>query len=338
MDTSNANHSFLCFLPEFQGKPTNILYLNGINESSSVQHFSTGPIPSTVARKKPQNGTHDSPNRTPNATAYTGLSNGHCNNRESMLGNVFHRGVSDVRSSAINMEESSNGHEQLDKATRAVTDSADEGELGSTRVAESDGNHDLIRGFMEEEDELAFNIAEFFKAFEDGQEHTLVMFREKVEASSTDSSSEQNAAELGSMLKAGLMDGRSSFDKLGILRDEECIDDGISGHLSSAGRSGKWNGYLEVDSISARLSGPLPFSGPIFYSGHSGHVPYSGSLSHRSDSSTASTHSFAFPILPCEWNSSPVKMAQPDQRYTRQRWKQRLCSFFCCNSSTTLFD
>ncbi|KAJ0965328.1 hypothetical protein J5N97_026466 [Dioscorea zingiberensis] len=57
----------------------------------------------------------------------------------------------------------------------------------------------------------------------------------------------------------------------------------------------------------------------------SGRVPFSGSISHRSDSSTTSARSFAFPILQSEWNSSPVKMAKADRRRLRKhRW------FSCC--------
>ncbi|KAL2349100.1 hypothetical protein Fmac_003100 [Flemingia macrophylla] len=69
-----------------------------------------------------------------------------------------------------------------------------------------------------------------------------------------------------------------------------------------------------------------PISGRISYSGP---VPYSGSISLRSDSSTTSTRSFAFPILQNEWNSSPVRMAKADRRrFWRQRcWKD---SFLCC--------
>ncbi|MBA0790156.1 hypothetical protein Gohar_014821 [Gossypium harknessii] len=43
-------------------------------------------------------------------------------------------------------------------------------------------------------------------------------------------------------------------------------------------------------------------------------IPCSGSMSLRSSSSTASSHSFAFPILPTEWNGSPVRMAEADPR------------------------
>ncbi|CAL5189114.1 unnamed protein product [Lathyrus oleraceus] len=67
-------------------------------------------------------------------------------------------------------------------------------------------------------------------------------------------------------------------------------------------------------------------SGRISYSGS---IPYSGSISIRSDSSTTSTRSFAFPILQPEWNSSPVRMEKPDRsRYRKQRnWKT---SLLCC--------
>ncbi|KAG5240326.1 18S pre-ribosomal assembly protein [Salix suchowensis] len=59
-------------------------------------------------------------------------------------------------------------------------------------------------------------------------------------------------------------------------------------------------------------------SGPLFgLISHSGRVAYSGSVSLRSDSSTTSTRSFAFPILQSEWNSSPVRMAKADRRHFR---------------------
>lgn len=67
-------------------------------------------------------------------------------------------------------------------------------------------------------------------------------------------------------------------------------------------------------------------SGPI---ANSGHIPYSGSISLRSDSSTTSARSFAFPILQSEWNSSPVKMAKGDRRNLRKHrgWRMGL---LCC--------
>ncbi|KAJ7943294.1 18S pre-ribosomal assembly protein gar2-related [Quillaja saponaria] len=69
-----------------------------------------------------------------------------------------------------------------------------------------------------------------------------------------------------------------------------------------------------------------PLSSLINYSGP---VAYSGSISLRSDSSTTSTRSFAFPVLQSEWNSSPVRMAKADRRYFRKHrgWRQGL---LCC--------
>ncbi|KAJ6848025.1 uncharacterized protein M6B38_116005 [Iris pallida] len=72
------------------------------------------------------------------------------------------------------------------------------------------------------------------------------------------------------------------------------------------------------------MQGESNFHGPSFLSGpiaNSGHIPYSGSISIRSDSSTTSARSFAFPILQSEWNSSPVKMAKA-RRHGRK--------LFCC--------
>ncbi|MCL7033991.1 hypothetical protein MKW94_015953 [Papaver nudicaule] len=61
----------------------------------------------------------------------------------------------------------------------------------------------------------------------------------------------------------------------------------------------------------------------------SGRIAYSGSISLRSDSSTTSTRSFAFPILQSDWPTSPVRMAKADRRHYRkhQRWKFSLA---CC--------
>ncbi|XP_073010705.1 uncharacterized protein [Typha latifolia] len=83
-----------------------------------------------------------------------------------------------------------------------------------------------------------------------------------------------------------------------------------------------------------RNHGDMNFSGHIISSGpitSSGYIPYSGSISLRSDSSTTSTRSFAFPILQTEWNCSPVKMAKSDRRHFRKQrgWRMvlRCCRF-----------
>ncbi|XP_022776688.1 uncharacterized protein LOC111318224 [Durio zibethinus] len=74
------------------------------------------------------------------------------------------------------------------------------------------------------------------------------------------------------------------------------------------------------------FSSAVPVTGLISYSGP---IAYSGSVSLRSDSSTTSTRSFAFPILQSEWNSSPIRMAKADRRqYKKHRgWRQ---SLLCC--------
>ncbi|KAG8082297.1 hypothetical protein GUJ93_ZPchr0014g47409 [Zizania palustris] len=75
------------------------------------------------------------------------------------------------------------------------------------------------------------------------------------------------------------------------------------------------------------FSGPSITSGPLTPSGH---IAYSGNISLRSDSSTTSTRSFAFPVLQTEWSSSPVKMAKADRRRLRRDrgcWGYRI---LCC--------
>lgn len=74
-------------------------------------------------------------------------------------------------------------------------------------------------------------------------------------------------------------------------------------------------------------SASIPLSGPISYSGP---ITFSGSVSLRSDSSTASARSFAFPILSNEWNSSPVKMTPADSRYYKKKHRWRCCCFWGC--------
>ncbi|KAK2663439.1 hypothetical protein Ddye_002013 [Dipteronia dyeriana] len=59
------------------------------------------------------------------------------------------------------------------------------------------------------------------------------------------------------------------------------------------------------------------------------HTPYSESISLRSNSSSASSRSFAFPILPPEWNGSPVRMVKPDRRQMIKHRNRRM-SFLCC--------
>ncbi|KAI3970754.1 hypothetical protein MKX01_024401 [Papaver californicum] len=68
---------------------------------------------------------------------------------------------------------------------------------------------------------------------------------------------------------------------------------------------------------------------PAALATRSGRIAYSGSISLRSDSSTTSTRSFAFPILQSDWHTSPVRMAKAGRKHYRkhQRWK---LSLLCC--------
>lgn len=95
-------------------------------------------------------------------------------------------------------------------------------------------------------------------------------------------------------------------------------NDGVSGTVPSQVQHGRGESSF---SMAGPLSGLITYSGPI---------PYSGSLSHRSDSSTTSTRSFAFPVLQSEWNSSPVRMAKADRRHYRKHrgWRLGLCCRF----------
>jgi len=75
-------------------------------------------------------------------------------------------------------------------------------------------------------------------------------------------------------------------------------------------------------------------SGSFLYPGAPNH---SGSISHRSDSSAASNRSFAFPIFATDGNSSPVRMAQPDQRYLRRKKWQWQTSCACWSRASPTY-
>ncbi|KAF8068509.1 hypothetical protein N665_1146s0003 [Sinapis alba] len=60
---------------------------------------------------------------------------------------------------------------------------------------------------------------------------------------------------------------------------------------------------------------------------YSGPITISGSLSARSDGSTVSGQSFAFPILQSEWNSSPARMVRAKKR-EEKGWRHY--SLICC--------
>ncbi|KAG1363749.1 hypothetical protein COCNU_11G005760 [Cocos nucifera] len=126
--------------------------------------------------------------------------------------------------------------------------------------------------------------------------------------------------------------GQESKEKIDRQRDGQPKNDPeteetVSENATASARSSLVHNYH----LDADFSEPVYMSGPI---ASSGHIPYSGSISLRSDSSTTSTRSFAFPILQSEWNSSPVKMAKADRRHLR---KQRGW-WFCCLKSGWMGD
>ncbi|KAL5207132.1 hypothetical protein ABZP36_031567 [Zizania latifolia] len=92
---------------------------------------------------------------------------------------------------------------------------------------------------------------------------------------------------------------------------------------NAKGKSRTGNGYpypLEPCSF-----GPSIMCNPASTSGH---IAYCGNDSVRSESSTTSTRSFAFPVLQMDWTSSPVRMAKAERRRIRRRrgWRRGL---FC---------
>ncbi|VFQ95296.1 unnamed protein product [Cuscuta campestris] len=102
------------------------------------------------------------------------------------------------------------------------------------------------------------------------------------------------------------------------LQDMQSSEDKTSANLLMGDQDGFADGNTSFSSVG-------PMSGLITYSGL---VPHPGNISIRSDSSTTSTRSFAFPVLQSEWNSSPVRMSKAERRYRKQRgWRQGL---LCC--------
>ncbi|KAG9140286.1 hypothetical protein Leryth_024213 [Lithospermum erythrorhizon] len=91
--------------------------------------------------------------------------------------------------------------------------------------------------------------------------------------------------------------------------------------VPSAGSSTTPGKACSGELILCNVSGQIMYSGP---------VTTSGSTSMRSESSTTSARSFAFPVLQAEWNSSPVKMGNANRRRLRKKhgsWKRGI---LCC--------
>lgn len=123
----------------------------------------------------------------------------------------------------------------------------------------------------------------------------------------------------GSSVNDGTKCTRSTDTECRKIPETPMVVDGMSGTETVSGR-------FQYGPGESSFSAAGPMSGRITYSGP---ITYSGSISLRSDSSTTSTRSFAFPVLQSEWNSSPVRMAKADQRHFRKHrgWRQGL---LCC--------
>ncbi|CDY58627.1 BnaC09g52460D [Brassica napus] len=98
--------------------------------------------------------------------------------------------------------------------------------------------------------------------------------------------------------------------------DQQQPDSFEDGKLFSSGFGETSFSAAEAVSISGHIS----YSGPVVVSGR---------LSVRSDASTTSGRSFAFPILQSEWNSSPERMAKAEKRRLKG-WREIL---LCCRFS-----
>uniref|UniRef100_A0A0A8YNU6 Uncharacterized protein n=1 Tax=Arundo donax TaxID=35708 RepID=A0A0A8YNU6_ARUDO len=105
-----------------------------------------------------------------------------------------------------------------------------------------------------------------------------------------------------------------------LAQDDSAVEQTVPESSNSTARIGSG------DPFEPNLFGPSIMSVPVSVSGH---MAYSGNISLRSDSSTTSTRSFAFPVLQREWISSPVRMAKAERRRTRRRraWRKGL---ICC--------
>lgn len=79
------------------------------------------------------------------------------------------------------------------------------------------------------------------------------------------------------------------WQKYGQAKNDPVTEEAVSDNATASAR----NSFVHINRGDLNFSEPVYLSGPIVSSGH---IPYSGSISLRSDSSTTSTRSFAFPM------------------------------------------
>lgn len=119
----------------------------------------------------------------------------------------------------------------------------------------------------------------------------------------------------------GTDDGASKSSTSTLAQDGSAVEQTVPGSSKSTARVGNENTY------EPNFCGPSIMSGPVSMSGH---IAYSGSVSLRSDSSTTSTRSFAFPVLQRECISSPVRMAKAERRRSSRRHRVWRKGIICC--------
>ncbi|XP_060184075.1 uncharacterized protein LOC132613828 isoform X1 [Lycium barbarum] len=124
--------------------------------------------------------------------------------------------------------------------------------------------------------------------------------------------------------KDGKSDSFSATSQVHFSNNVDSIDpQNVANHEDKNSGNLPLGGHGHFADGEASFSAAGPASGLITYSGP---ILHSGNVSLRSDSSTTSTRSFAFPVLQYEWNSSPVRMAKAERRKHRS-WRQ---SLLCC--------
>ncbi|GMN61714.1 hypothetical protein TIFTF001_030810 [Ficus carica] len=151
------------------------------------------------------------------------------------------------------------------------------------------------------------------------------MVPQKVEKHGDDNS--QTRSTISALREAELESGKNSCDELP--------------HSPDTHQQGPETGNAPIsteDESTGHIHQHFGADSSSFASGHfSSHItahhgvasPSFRSISHRSNSSTTSSRSFAFPVLAPEWHGSPERMATPDNRPLRKR-KGKCARFLCC--------
>ncbi|CAB4311579.1 unnamed protein product [Prunus armeniaca] len=134
--------------------------------------------------------------------------------------------------------------------------------------------------------------------------------------------------------KASVRSDLDDASSLGKLNGIITIDDGREEVTQSAECHPPDIGNMfRPDSSEDGMSASEPCSGLLALSGG---IPSCGSISLRSNSSTTSSQSFAFPILSSEWNGSPARMGKADPRQLQRHHRHWVMRFLCWKSRRSI--